>query len=60
MQLWMEINVVTLHKITEKMPQQMCAIIKEKGIQQNIIMCDFSFLAWECIVIPFLEIHPKT
>jgi len=56
----MEINVVTLHKITEKMPQQMCAIIKEKGIQQNIIMCDFSFLAWECIVIPFLEIHPKT
>ena len=31
MQLWTEINVVTLHKIVETMPQQMHSVIKAKG-----------------------------
>ena len=31
MQLWMEINVVTLHKVVETMPQQISSIIKAKG-----------------------------
>ena len=31
MQLWMEINVVTLHKVVETMPQQMRSVIKAKG-----------------------------
>ena len=31
MQLWMEINVVTLHKFVETKPQQMFSIIKTKG-----------------------------
>ena len=31
MQLWMEINVVTLHKIVETMPQQKRSVIKAKG-----------------------------
>ena len=31
MQLWMEINVVTLHKVVE-MPQQMPSVIKAKGL----------------------------
>ena len=31
MQLWMEINVVTLHKVVETMPQQMLSKIKAKG-----------------------------
>ena len=31
MQLWMEINVVTLHKVVETMPQQMRSVIKSKG-----------------------------
>ena len=30
MQLWMEINVVTLHKVVETMPQQMHSLIKAK------------------------------
>ena len=31
MQLWTEIKVVTLHKVVETMPQQMCSVIKAKG-----------------------------
>ena len=31
MQLWMEINVVTLHKVVETMPQLMRSVIKTKG-----------------------------
>ena len=31
MQLWMEINVVTLHKVGQTMPQQMHSVIKAKG-----------------------------
>ena len=31
MQLWMEIKVVTLHKVVETMPQQMHSVIKAKG-----------------------------
>ena len=31
MQLWMERNVVTLHKVVETMPQQMRSVIKAKG-----------------------------
>ena len=31
MQLWLEINVVTLHNVVETMAQQMCSIIKAKG-----------------------------
>ena len=31
MQLWIEINVVTLHKVVETMPQQMRSVIKAKG-----------------------------
>ena len=31
MQLWMKINVVTLHKVVKTMPQQMHSIIKAKG-----------------------------
>ena len=31
MQLWMEINVVTLHKVVKAMPQQMHSVIKAKG-----------------------------
>ena len=31
MQLWREINVVTLDKVVETMPQQMSSIIKAKG-----------------------------
>ena len=31
MQIWMEINVVTLHKVFEAMPQQMDFVIKVKG-----------------------------
>ena len=30
MQLWMEINVVTLNKVVETMPQEMCSVIKAK------------------------------
>ena len=29
MQLWMEINVVTLHKVVEAMPQQMCKCARQ-------------------------------
>ena len=31
MQLWMEMNVVTLLKVVETMPQKMCSVIKAKG-----------------------------
>ena len=30
MQLWMERNVVTLHKVVETMAQQTCSVIKAK------------------------------
>ncbi|KAF7665376.1 hypothetical protein LDENG_00145040 [Lucifuga dentata] len=30
-QLWTDINVVTLHKVIETMPQRMRAVIKAKG-----------------------------
>ena len=30
-QLWMEINVVTLHKVVETMPQKMRSVNKTKG-----------------------------
>ena len=30
-EFWMEINIVTLHKVVETMPQQMCSVIKAKG-----------------------------
>ena len=39
MQLWMEINVVTLHKVVETMPQQMRSLIKAKGgLLQKVIV----------------------
>lgn len=31
-QLWMEINVVTLHKLMEMMPEWMLAVIKYEGV----------------------------
>ena len=31
MQLWREINVVTLHKLIKTMPWRICAVIKAKG-----------------------------
>lgn len=31
MQLWMEINAVTLQKLTETMPRQMHAVLKAEG-----------------------------
>ena len=31
MQLWIEINVVTLHKVVETTPQQMHSLIKAEG-----------------------------
>ena len=40
MQLWMEINVVRLHKIVETMPQQMRSVIKAKG---GPTKCNFFF-----------------
>ena len=36
MQLWMDINV-TLHKVVETIPQQMCSVIKAKGSPTSII-----------------------
>ena len=42
-QLWMEINVVTLHKVVETTPQQMRSIIKERATfildRQCIFIC---------------------
>ena len=32
MQLWMEINVVTLHKVVETVPHQMRSVIEAKGV----------------------------
>ncbi len=31
MQLWMEVNVVTLQKLIKTMPQRMRAVLKAKG-----------------------------
>ena len=39
MQLWREINAVTLHKIVKTMPQQM----RSKAVQRNITVCSFFF-----------------
>ena len=36
----MEINVVTLHKVVETIPQQMRSKIKAKG---EILVCNFFF-----------------
>jgi len=39
MQLWTEINVVTLQKLIETMPQQMHAIIGAKGGPNETLQC---------------------
>ena len=49
MQLWMEINVVTLHKVVETMPQQMHSVIKAKGESFAKGECATFFLDGECI-----------
>ena len=50
MQLWMEINAVTLRKVVETMPQQMRSVIQAKGGSTK--RCDFYiFLARQCITM---------
>ena len=45
MQLWMERNVVTLHKAVETMPQQIRSVIKAKGgLLQKASVFVFLFL----------------
>ena len=46
MQLWMEINVVTLHKVVETMPQQMRSVIKVKCV---------TFFFWLGSVFSYME-----
>ena len=43
MQLWMELNDVTLRKVVETMPQQMLSIIKAKGGPTKYCVCNFFF-----------------
>ena len=44
MQLWMKINVVTLHKVVETMQQQMHSKIKAKGDITNYYSVQLFFL----------------
>ena len=59
MQLWMEINVVTLHKVVETMPQQMRFLIKAKGgLLKKAYVRLFFFLDGQCIYpSTFLRFH---
>lgn len=41
MQIWIEMNVVTLHKIDETMPQRMSTIINVKGGPMNEMLVYF-------------------
>ena len=50
MQLWMEINGLTLHKVVETMPQQMRSLIKAKGgLLQKVSMQ--LFFGWAVYII---------
>lgn len=52
MQLWMEINVVTLHKFLETMPRRMRAIIKSKGPPNKYEGVTFFFGRAVCVFAP--------
>ena len=47
MHLWMEINVVRLHKVVETMPQQLRSVMKAKG------ECATFFVGGQCIFLVF-------
>lgn len=54
MQLWMEIIVVTLHKITETMPWEMHAVIKIKGAPMgsiNLLLVHYNIFRFNQIKI---------
>ena len=55
MQLWMEMNVVTLHKFLETMPQLMQSVIKAKGgLLQKVVF--FFWTGGVLVVYPLLAI----
>ena len=41
MQLWIEINVVTLHKVAKQCHSKCTAFSKHKMVQPNMSVCDF-------------------
>ena len=51
MHLWMEINVVTLQKVVETMPQQLRSVIKAKGGLLQKASVQLFFLDGQCIMV---------
>lgn len=43
MQLWAEINVVTLNKLIKTTPRQMCVEVRAKSGSRYKQLCDFFF-----------------
>ena len=60
MQLWMEINVVTLHKVVETMPQQMCSVIKAKSECVKGSVYIYMHIHTHILLVPFPSIPTNT
>ena len=50
MQLWMEINVVTLHNVVKTMPKQMRSVMKAKGGPTKYLSVQLFWGARQCII----------